>query len=248
MRRVILSSDCSSRSSSTSLPTPACAHWRAELGTDRAAGAGDQHRAFAELLVHQLPVEGDRLAAEQVLDRDLAQLVGADVVVELVGQARDLAERQPGLVAQRDDAPHLRRARRGHGDHQQARGGLARDALEVVERAEHLDVLDLRALEHGHVVEQARRRGSGPGCAARATASRRRCRSRGSARAWRSLRGPAPGCGPSTAGRPGAAGRGRRSGTADTEPARGAGWSAPCPAAGRPAPVSSRPSSAAWRG
>src|SRR5690606_24870581 len=56
------------------LARPVLGALAAQLRTDRATGAGDQHAAPAEPAADRLPVRRDRLAPEQVLDRDFLQL------------------------------------------------------------------------------------------------------------------------------------------------------------------------------
>ena len=128
-----------------------------QFRSDRPASPGDHHRAGAEVFTHQLPVELDGFTAEQVLDRHFAKLEPALLVLELVGQSGDFPERQAGRIAKFHHAAHLRRVGRRHRDYQQAGGGFARDLGQFIQRAEYLHALDLGALQHTRVVEQANR-------------------------------------------------------------------------------------------
>src|ERR1700679_2520421 len=59
----------------------------AELGGDRAAGAGDEDDAVAQVGADAVELDDDRLAPEHVLDLDLAQLL-----VELDATAQQLED------------------------------------------------------------------------------------------------------------------------------------------------------------
>ncbi|MNV77802.1 hypothetical protein D3C71_1712560 [compost metagenome] len=57
-------------------PGPMARALAAQLRTDRATGAGDQHRAPTQPTADQRPVRQDRLAPQQVLDRHFLELAG----------------------------------------------------------------------------------------------------------------------------------------------------------------------------
>ncbi len=134
----------------------------AELGADRAAGAGDEHGAAAHVGADGGGVERDGLAAEDVLDLHRAQL-GDEVVVavEQVVDVRQRLDRHAGLAAHGDDGGALAAAGRGQRDVHLV--GLARleDLGQVVGRAEHLDALEAVAQLVAVVVDQPDRRVAG---------------------------------------------------------------------------------------
>ena len=67
----------------------------AELGADRAAGAGDEHRLARQVAAHAVDLHAHRLAAEHVLDAHLAHLAH-----EVHAAAQDLED--GGQRAHRD--------------------------------------------------------------------------------------------------------------------------------------------------
>ena len=89
-----------------------------QLGADRAAGAGDEHDLVLEVGADAVELHHDRLAAEHVLDLDLAQLPG-----ELDAAAQQLEDRRQGadvdvaLAAGGDDPAAQLAGRRGNRDH-----------------------------------------------------------------------------------------------------------------------------------
>ena len=65
-----------------------------ELGADRAAGAGDQHALVLEVGADPVELHHDRVAAEHVLDLDLAQLAGElDAAAQQLEHGRQGAHR-----------------------------------------------------------------------------------------------------------------------------------------------------------
>ena len=129
----------------------------AQFRADRTAAAGDQHALAGQAGADRGPVELHRLAAEQVLDRDFLQLVEAHAPGNDVLQARHGAERNAGLLAQFDDALHLRVGRRRHRDQQHFGGDFAGQFRQLLQRAEHRHAVHLGAAQRGVVVEQADR-------------------------------------------------------------------------------------------
>src|SRR5207302_91220 len=108
----------------------------AQLAADAAAGAGHHHDLAADLRVEQLVIELDRLAAEEVLDRDLANACEADVVADDLVDAGDDLGVETGLAAQHRDATDIGAGRIRDRD-QRAFGALAvGDLDELVGRAE----------------------------------------------------------------------------------------------------------------
>ena len=85
-----------------------------ELGADRAAGAGDEHEPVLEVGADAVELHHHRVAAEHVLDLDLAQLAGElDAAAQELEDGRQRAHRDVALAAGGDD---LRRAGRPGAD------------------------------------------------------------------------------------------------------------------------------------
>ena len=116
----------------------------AQLAADRAAGAGDEHDLAGQVGADALELHPDRLAAEHVLDADLAQLAGdpelPGAVPQQLEHGRRRAHRDPALAARRHD-PRAQRPGRGRDrDHDLVGLDLVEDPREVLGggRAEHL--------------------------------------------------------------------------------------------------------------
>ena len=76
----------------------------AQLGADRAAGAGDEHDAAGEVLADALDLHPHRLAAEDVLDLDLAHLAHQPAAgLQQLEDRRHRAHRHAALAARGDD-------------------------------------------------------------------------------------------------------------------------------------------------
>ena len=82
---------------------PARVHARdlaAQLGADRAAGAGDEHAAAGQVAADELDLHPHRVAAEHVLDAHLAQLARqAAAVLQQLEHGRHRAHRHAALAA-----------------------------------------------------------------------------------------------------------------------------------------------------
>ena len=136
----------------------------AQLRADRAAGAGDEHDLAGQVGPDPLELHPHRLAAEDVLDPDLAQLPGDAQLTRAVGQqlehGRGGADRDPALAAGGDDAAAQRAGRRRDRDHDLVGLELVEDPGQIRRRgrAEHLEpVLVLDALLARIVVDEADR-------------------------------------------------------------------------------------------
>ena len=135
----------------------------AQLAADRAAGAGHEHDLVGEVGADALELHPHRLAAEHVLDLQLAQLAHdltppPCAVLQQLEDGRERADRDPARAAGGDDAA-AQRAGRGR-DRDDHLVGLDRveHAREVVVggRAEHLEVvLVLHAALARVVVDEA---------------------------------------------------------------------------------------------
>ena len=115
----------------------------AELGADRAAGAGDQHRLAAEVLGDLLEVDLDGLAPEDVLDLDGPDLrrkvrVAGDELVE----ARQRLHRHLRVARLLDDLlAHVAR-RGGDRDQELVRPVVVEDVRQLRGRPQHAHALD----------------------------------------------------------------------------------------------------------
>ena len=89
-----------------------------QLRADRAAGAGDQHDLVLQVGADAVELHHDRLAAEHVLDLDLAQLPGQlDAAAQQLEDRRQGADVDVALAAGRDDPAAQLARRRGDRDH-----------------------------------------------------------------------------------------------------------------------------------
>ena len=111
-----------------------------ELGADRAAGSGDQDDPVTQVGADAIELDHHGLAAEHVLDLDLAQLSG-----QLDAAAKQLEDRRQGAhadvaLARRGD--HLAADRAGSrrdGDDHLGRLELVQDSTEIIGPAEDLE-------------------------------------------------------------------------------------------------------------
>ena len=130
-----------------------------ELGADRAAGAGHEHHAPAQVGAHAVDLHAHRLAAEHVLHAHLAHLAhevhAAGEQLEGRGQR---AHRDAAVAAGGHDL--LAQDARGGGDRDDHLVGLdvVEHARELVGRAEHLVAGHAHALLARVVVHEAHRR------------------------------------------------------------------------------------------
>ena len=87
-------------STSTSRFGPHARDLAAQLGADRAAGAGDEHDPAAQVGAHAVDLHAHRLAAEHVLDLHLAHLAHqVHAAGEQLERRRQRAHRDAALAA-----------------------------------------------------------------------------------------------------------------------------------------------------
>jgi len=131
----------------------------AELGADRAAGAGDEHRLVLEIRSARVEIDVDRLAAEDVLDLhrpDLRREVG--LAGDQLVQPRQRLDRHVVLPRDRDD-PLACLAGGGRDRDQDLVGPVvAQDVRQLLGRAEDADAVDAQVLLARVVVDQPDRR------------------------------------------------------------------------------------------
>ncbi len=126
----------------------------AELGADRAAGAGDHHHAVAEPFAETRIVEDDRIAAQQVVELDRAdgreRGPAADQV--LVRRHRQDLDAHVGADL-RDAAAHAVRSRGQRDDHL-ADPVLLRPGRQARDRTQHAHAVQQPAALRGVVVDE----------------------------------------------------------------------------------------------
>ncbi len=130
----------------------------AELGADRAAGAGDEDDAVAQVGADAVELDHDRVAAEHVLDLDLAQLLAQlDAAAQELEHGRQGANADLALPAGGDDPGSQRPRRRGDRDHDLVGLGLVEDRLDLRRRPQHLEAEHPHPLLARVVVDEADR-------------------------------------------------------------------------------------------
>ena len=109
----------------------------AQLGADRAAGAGDHDHLAAEVAADAVELHAHGLAAEDVLDLHLAHLAHdlARAGLQQLEDRRQRAHRDPALARRAHHARAQRARRRRDGDGDLVGLGLVEDAPELVGRA-----------------------------------------------------------------------------------------------------------------
>ncbi len=134
----------------------------AELGADRAARSRHEHGAAAHIGAHCDRVELHRLAPQDVLDLDGAQLRDQVVVaVDQIVHVRQGLHRYAGLAAGGDHGCPLATTGRRHGDVHLVRRARLEDLGQLVRRPDHLDALKAVAQLVAVVVDQPDRRVAG---------------------------------------------------------------------------------------
>ena len=131
----------------------------AELGADRAAGAGDQHRLVGQIRRDRFEVDLDRLAAEHVLDLHRPDLAGEiEIARDQLVDAGQRLHGHAGLSCDVHDA--LAHLAGGGRDRDQHLVGpvLAQDPRQVGRRPEHADVVHAEVLLPRVVVDEPDRR------------------------------------------------------------------------------------------
>ena len=104
----------------------------AELGADRAAGAGDEDDAVAQVGADPVELADDRVAAEHVLDPHLAQLaVELDAAAQQLEHGRQGADADLALAAGGDDLAAQGARGRGDRDHHLVGLGLVEDRRDL---------------------------------------------------------------------------------------------------------------------
>ena len=131
----------------------------AELGADRAAGAGDEHGLVLDVRGDRFDVDLDRLAAEQVLDLDRADLLGeVEIAGDQLVQPRQRLHRHVLLAGHLGDPRALLAGGRGDGDQQLVGPPVAEQVRQLVARAEHPNPVQAQVLLARVVVDQPDRR------------------------------------------------------------------------------------------
>ena len=127
----------------------------AQLRADGTAGAGDQDTMPADELPQAGVVEHDRIATEQIIELDAAQLRDGDLAVSDVVERRHRHDLHPGFGGKFDRAAAHRVRNARHGNDGGADRALRRDCRDLVDAAQHRDAVHVAAALELVVVEQA---------------------------------------------------------------------------------------------
>ena len=130
----------------------------AQLGADRAAGAGDQHPLAGEVRRDRPQVGVDHVAPEQVGDVDVADVGdrGTAGLEQLAGSRQHL-DVEPALRRSAADLPDRLGACARDRDDRSARAGLVPDLGQVARRPHHRDAANAAVPLRGVVIDQADR-------------------------------------------------------------------------------------------
>src|SRR5690606_17166422 len=124
------------------LPRPEAGDLPTEFRADTPTRARHQYYAVAQILTDHVELELHRLAAEQVLERHVANRRDAGRSRHHLEKARHHLRRDPGLLAKKRDAPNVLARRGGNGDERLLRTLRPGDLPEPGGRAENLEALD----------------------------------------------------------------------------------------------------------
>ncbi len=125
-----------------------------ELRADGPAGPGDHHALSGQELAELRLVEEDGLAAQQILDLDVADARHLHLALENLVEARDDPHRDLDLAAQANDAKNLLAGNLGDRDDHLGDSELLDEARQVLARAQDPDPVDHRALLLWVVVDE----------------------------------------------------------------------------------------------
>ena len=126
-----------------------------QLRPDGAARAGHQDHLTGDPGPDLRPVQVDRLAAEQVLDRDRTQLIDAHLSAHEVLELGHGAERPAGPLAELDETLHLPGARARDREQDELDGVLGDQLRQGRGGAQHGDPVHQSALTPGLVVDES---------------------------------------------------------------------------------------------
>ena len=98
------------------LGRPGAQDLAAEFAANGAAAAGDEHALAGQQLAHRPRFRADGVAAQEVLQADVAHLLEADGAVEQLVKTGDGARLDARLLADAHDLANLDAGRSGHGD------------------------------------------------------------------------------------------------------------------------------------
>ena len=144
----------SSRSIITSLPRRERRELAAELRADRAAGAGDDDGAAADVVGDALEVGLDLVAAEEVGLGGLAEVADAHLAAEQLAHRRHDLHVEAGAAGLAGELTDERTVAGGHGHDQRLGAEALGERRDVRAVAEHPDAADREVALAGVVVEQ----------------------------------------------------------------------------------------------
>ena len=134
---------------------PEAGHLTRQLRSDRARAARDEDRLPGDVALHQIEVELDGLAPEEILQLHVSELPDFGALGEQVLQRRQDLTLDPGFGAAVDDAPQLRAVGGRNGDDQQLDVVVGRETAQVADSAEHPHAVQRPAVRVRVVVDQA---------------------------------------------------------------------------------------------
>jgi hypothetical protein len=111
----------------------------AQLGADGSAGTGHEHPAPGEVAGDLVDADVDLVAAEQVLEVDVADVGDVHLAVDDPGQRREHLDRHVGSVGVLDDPPHGARRDAGDRDDDDLRARLGHGSGQVLAAPDHGD-------------------------------------------------------------------------------------------------------------
>ncbi len=127
----------------------------AQLGTDGAAAAGDHHALAGQSFTNGLPVQRNRLPAQEVIDRHPLEHADPRRAVAEILQGRQGAELDFALLADFHDALHLLVVGRGHRDDHQFDLEFGTDGGQAVDAAKHRNAVHVGTPQALVIVQEA---------------------------------------------------------------------------------------------
>ena len=128
----------------------------AELRPDRPAGPGDHHHPAADVAVHEVGARRHRVAAQQILDRDIGDLADPGAAGDDVRHAGDGLDLHGQVADPAQDRRALRPGEGGHGQEQDLRAVIPDQPLQFGGRM-HRAAADDAPLEGGIVIDEGDR-------------------------------------------------------------------------------------------
>ena len=129
----------------------------AQFRTDGTATPGDEDCFATEPVADPLPVKGDRVPAEDILDRDIPELIDGDLSRYQCIERGYCLKRNPALLAQLNQVAHLGDPRGWHGKHDEFDIETCHNIRYLIAAADDRDTVQVLPLTPRLVIDEGNR-------------------------------------------------------------------------------------------